>query len=352
MRWETLAARMTCDAAVVCHPVNRRYLTGFSSSAGTLFVTKKEAFLLVDSRYIEAASAINSGCTVLLEEDLPAQLQALVGRCNINSVGMETHYTSFALAQRMAQMIMPAQLLPDDDFCDLLLSMRSIKEPGELACLRKAQEITDAAFAATLGQVRPGISELEIMMTMGNEMARLGCEKRAFNMILTSGRYTSLPHGDPAIRTIEAGDLVMMDVGAMVGGYSADMTRTFAVGHVSQEQREVYHTVLQAQEAALAAIRPGVSCCSVDRVARDYIDASAYAGMFGHGLGHSLGLEIHENPRLNPVFQTLLQPGMVMTVEPGIYLPGKFGVRIEDMIVVTEDGYENYTHTPKTLTVI
>lgn len=346
-----LQKRMTGEAAVIRSGVSRFYLTGFSSSAGTLLVTREKAFFLADSRYIEAAREQLEGCEVLLEEN-DRQLGELIAKLQIKEIAFETHAASVDEADRLQRQAAPAVLLRDGSFSRVLLEMRCQKDAYELGCLRKAQEITDSAFAALLGQIRPGASELELMMFFGEHMARLGCEKRSFNMIFTSGSRTALPHGDPAIRTVEQGDFVMMDVGAMVGGYAADMTRTVAVGQASEEQKKVYAIVLEAQKRALDAVRAGKRCCDIDSVARDYIRDAGFGDCFGHGLGHSLGLEIHENPRFNQSCETVLLENMVMTVEPGIYLPNRFGVRIEDMVAVTENGCDNFTKSPKELIVL
>ena len=316
-------------------------------------MTQKQSYLLIDSRYIEAAHRSVSCCHVLLEENPLQELSSLVAGQSLEAIGFENHAISFDDAMALAQAVQPAHLIYDSRVSPSLLSMRQIKCQEEIQLLREAQEITDYAFSKCLGQIHPGVSDMDLRIFLGETMAKRGCEKRHFNMILTSGSRTSLPHGDPASHILQKGDFVMIDMGAAVGGYSADMTRTIAVGGVSDEQREAYQIVLCAQERALAAIRPGISCCCIDQIARDTIAASPYQkGTFGHGLGHSLGLEVHELPRFHPTCMTPLAAGMVMTVEPGIYLPGKFGIRIEDMVVVTEYGCENMTHSPKGLLVL
>ena len=350
-RLARLQREMTCQAAIVLSGVNRFYLTGFASSAGTLVITRERLFLLVDSRDIQAAQERVQNCEVLLEEG-PGQLAGLLQSLGIESAAFETNYITVERAAQLRQDIAPVRLEETPDFGKLLLKMRRHKDDYELECLRKAQQITDEAFQVLLGKIRPGVSELDLMMCLGEEMARRGCEKRSFNMIFTSGERTSLPHGDPTVRQVGYGDFVMMDVGAMVGGYAADMTRTVAVGAVTEEQRRIYEIVLEAQKRAIDAVRPGKPCKEVDAVAREYIASQGYGGCFGHGLGHSLGLEIHEDPRFNQVCGDPLEEGVVITVEPGIYLPGKFGVRIEDMVVVTKTGCEDLTHSPKELIVL
>ena len=342
-----------CDGIVISSPISRRYLTGFFSSSGLLFLTQRQSYLLIDSRYIEAACRSVSCCHVLLEESPLQKLSSLVAIHGLQAIGFENHATSVVDAMALAQAVQPAHLVYDSQVSPSLLAMRQIKCREEIQFLREAQEITDYAFSKCLEQIHPGVSEMDLRIFLGETMARQGCEKRHFNMILTSGSRTSLPHGDPAIHILQKRDLVMIDMGAAVGGYSADMTRTIAVGGVSDEQREAYQIVLSAQEQALAAIRPDIRCCCIDQIARDTIMASPYQkGTFGHGLGHSLGLEIHESPRFHPTCMTPLAAGMVMTVEPGIYLSGKFGIRIEDMVVVTKYGCENMTRSPKELLIL
>ena len=342
-----------CDGLIIRSSVNRRYFTGFLSSAGTLVVDRAGAFLIVDSRYIEAARQKVCCYDVLEERDLPHQLKGLLQDHAVSEAAFDSAAVPFDEALWLEEIIAPVRLIKDRRAGREILEMRKRKSPEELECLRQAQAITDEAFLACLNHIRSGVSEMDLRIFLGAELARRGSEKRNFSMIFTSGARTSLPHGDPAIHIIQDGDFVMMDMGAAVDGYSADMTRTVAVGHVTEEQRQVYETVLNAQILALNRICPAAACCEIDRLAREYIKSSPYGnGTFGHGLGHSLGLEIHEDPRFSPASREILAPGMVMTVEPGIYLTGRFGVRIEDMVVVTEQGMENLTHSPKELLIL
>lgn len=341
-------------AWLISSGVNRRYLTDFSSSAGTIALVGGEAYLLVDSRYVEAAQKNARDCTVLLETGSNAVLKDLLLGHGVKTVSVETKTTSLAEVRCLNAQLAPVEIDQEDDSVSRTLDeMRRIKSPEEIDCLRRAQRISEDALAKAARRIRPGVSELDIMMTIGMERTMAGCEARSMDMIFTSGVDTSLPHGNPKIRNIQDGDFVMVDMGSTIGGYASDMTRTLAVGHVTDRQRDVYNTVLDAQLAALEKIRPGVRCRDVDRAARQVVEKSPFAEYcFGHGLGHSLGLEIHEEPRFNPTDETLLRPGMVITVEPGIYIPGAFGVRIEDMVLIAEDGYENLTHFPKQLTIL
>jgi Xaa-Pro aminopeptidase len=248
---------------------------------------------------------------------------------------------------------LPDLTVSDSDRFDAIIAeMRSIKTAAELANIREAQRMTDETFTYILNHIRPGRTEKEIMLDMEFYMRRLGSEGVSFDFIVVSGKNSSLPHGVPTDKPIERGDFVTMDFGAVVNGYHSDMTRTVAIGIVSEEQKRVYDTVYAAQKASLDLIRPGVSCFDVDRVARDMIYQAGYEGCFGHGLGHSVGVEIHENPSCNTRCQEILRPGIVMTIEPGIYLENKFGVRIEDMVYLTETGNENLTKSEKKLLIV
>ena len=233
-----------------------------------------------------------------------------------------------------------------------MFKARMIKNEDELACVRYACYAADAAFAAIQKAIRPGVREIDLALEMEVFMRSRGASGLAFPIIFISGPNTSMPHGVPGERLIEEGDFITMDYGARWGGYCADMTRTVAVGQPSAEMEKVYNTVLTAQLACCREMRPGMTGAEVDAIAREIIDSAGYKGRFGHGLGHSLGIEIHEDPRCSPRDNTVLRPGMTMTIEPGIYLPGKFGVRIEDSVVLTEDGIEIFGSSDKNLIVL
>jgi Xaa-Pro aminopeptidase len=230
--------------------------------------------------------------------------------------------------------------------------LRRVKDAGEIACHRQAAAIVDACFQHLLGYLKPGITERAVAVEIECFLRRKGAEREAFESIVASGPSAASPHAHATEKVIQAGELVKMDFGAMFGGYAADLTRTVAIQRADARQREVYHVVLEAQEAAIAAIRPGVKGSEVDQVARERIAARGYGDYFGHGLGHSLGLHVHDGPALSQTSAVVLEPGMVVTVEPGIYLPGWGGIRIEDDVVVTETGVEVLTRAPKEFTVV
>lgn len=228
-------------------------------------------------------------------------------------------------------------------------ALRRIKSEEELTYLARAEEIGDIAFEKILKIIKPGMTELEVAAELEYLMKKEGAETTSFSTIIASGLNSSMPHAIPGNKKLEVGDFVTMDFGCKVEGYCSDMTRTIVLGKASEKQKEIYNVVLKAQLASLEAIKAGVTGQSVDKVARDIITEAGYGDCFGHGLGHSVGLFIHEGPRLSVADETVLQAGMTETVEPGIYVPGFGGVRIEDMVVVTEDGYRNLAHSPKEL---
>lgn len=337
------------DAALITSGVNRRYYTGMKSTAGLLFLTRDRAYFIIDFRYIEAAKREVQGAEVLLQEKLGEQLSALVKRHSVKSIAVESEQMTIGEFLRFQTLLPGCELQFTGAFSGLIHAQRKIKSAEEVEKLRRAQQIADHAFADVLDLIRPGVSEREIALELDTRCRRYGGEGASFDTIAVSGPNTALPHGMPSERKIEAGDFVTMDFGTLYDGYCSDMTRTVAVGKASGEMKMVYETVLSAQRAALSLIRPGARCSDVDRAARSLIDAAGYEGCFGHGLGHSLGLEIHEEPRFSPVDETVLVPGMVLSVEPGIYLEGRFGCRIEDVVVIKEDGFENLAKSPKKL---
>lgn len=339
------------DAALITSVSNRHYYTGFLSSAGTLLAGREKCFFYIDSRYFEDACARIEGCEVVLQDELYEQLGAAVAVQRWKALAVESDEMSLHSYDRLRQKL-AVELLSDHRLSDLVAAHRSRKSPRELACIRRAQGITDRTFTHILDYIRPGRTEREIALEMEFYSRRIGSEEAAFAFIVVSGKNSSLPHGVPSDKPVERGDFITLDFGATVEGYRSDMTRTVAVKEASDKQRDVYETVLRAQQAGFAAIRPGVPCNEVDAAARELIDTGAYKGCFGHGLGHSLGLDIHEPPRFSPTCTTPLEPGMVLSVEPGVYLPGEFGVRIEDIVVVTAEGYENLTGSPKELILI
>ena len=342
------------DGAIITSTVNRHYLTGLRSSAGVVLVTRQQCYALLDFRYIEVARRTIQNCEVILQEKLDEQLPELVKKHGLRRLALETTYQTIGEMNRYQKMLPEVELLTDDRMDKAILRLRSIKDQEELGHIRDAQAITDKAFGEMLGVIKAGMTERQVAAELEYRMKKNGADDLAFHTICVAGPNSSLPHGVPGDRPIQEGDFLTMDFGAASAGYCSDMTRTVAIGRVTEEMEQVYQLVLKAQLASIAKIAPGVPCFDVDAASRDLIYGAGYEGCFGHGTGHSLGLEIHEEPRFSTTAKkdVVCQPGIVMSVEPGVYLPGRFGCRIEDIVLVTEGGCEDLTHSPKELIVL
>ncbi|MCI8331948.1 MAG: aminopeptidase P family protein [Clostridiales bacterium] len=330
------------DGILLCSPVNIRYLTGVNLTDGYLLITRQKALLFADSRYEEAAQKHKAeGVDVLLLKGIDVITTALA---DVQCLCFEDQYvTCFDYKNYKKSW-------PDIRFigCGSIVSeLREIKNEDEIQCIEKAQRIAEKAFDHILGFLSPERTEAEVALELEYVMRKQGADGIAFDTIAVSGAASSLPHGEPTRQKLFPGFLTM-DFGAVVNGYCSDMTRTVVIGKADADMKMLYQTVLDAQQAALSMIAPDVRCAAVDQAAREHIDA-VYPGAFGHGLGHGVGLDIHEAPNLSPKSSKILRPGQVVTVEPGIYLPGKYGVRIEDMVVITEQGCINLTKAPKNL---
>jgi len=350
-RMRAVLTDKAADAAVISSPVNRRYLTGFPSSAGFALVTRDAAWLLVDFRYIEAASAaVAAGFEpVLIEGPAAPKIRELLDSAGASSYLYEDNDLTCAAFARLSGELCKLTPVAAGDAFDRL---RCVKTDAELAHIARAQDIADRAFEHILKQIKLTMTETELALELDFTLRRLGSEGVAFDTIAVSGAASALPHGVPRNRPIERGFLVL-DFGAKSGGYCSDMTRTVAIGPADADMKRLYSTVLESQALALDDIKPGALCREVDAAARDHIDAAGYAGKFGHGLGHGVGLLVHESPRLSRLAgEERLEVGNVVTVEPGIYLEGKYGCRIEDLVAVTAEGIRNFTRSPKELVEI
>ena len=337
------------DALLITCPTERRYLTGFESDdAGTLVITAKGATFIIDGRYIEAAQK-QSKVPVMLQAKLYEQIKNLLAGCKRVAVQSGISLADFKAMQ---------SALPDFELgtCEAMdkhiSSMRRIKTQKEVNSILAAQSIAEAAFDHILGFIREGVTDIEIAAELEYVMRRKGAEAMSFPTIAVSGANSSVPHGVPTVKKVSAGDFVTMDFGAVIEGCHSDMTRTVAVGFATERMQTVYNTVLKAQTAALEGIKEGVPCSEVDRLARDVISAAGFGQYFTHSTGHGVGYEIHEAPTLSPRSTDTLKAGDIVTVEPGIYLPKEFGVRIEDMAFVTENGCKNLTKSPKELIIV
>ena len=331
-------------------PYSLRYYTGFSGGEGAALVTGPEAVLYIDSRYTEAArletEQAESGFTAReFNHDNPLYEMLRHQLKDVEKVGFEDRsLVCSTFTKYHAELAV--QLVPLEDALEI---PRQLKTEQELAALRRAEEIGDIAFSHIINILKPGITELEAAAELEYVMKRNGASGLSFDTIVASGYHSAMPHAVPSEKKLEKGDFVTMDFGCIYRGYCSDMTRTVVLGKADEEQKKVYETVRETQRRAMEGLHPGMRCCDVDRIARDYIREAGYGAYFGHGLGHSVGLYIHESPALNTRDETILVPGMIETVEPGIYIPGFGGVRIEDMGVVTEQGYESFAHSPKEL---
>lgn len=339
---------MSEAAELIITPVARRYLTGFEASDGFLALVGGEKYFFADSRYYEAARDAARGCEVILAGNIYDQLSELFRSHGVEEVTVETDITVETL-RKLCDRLSDFAVVPGQKLTDSLREMRSVKSEAELKSIKTAQEIAERAFRDILGFIHVGVSEKQIAAELDHLMRRYGAERVSFDTVVVSGKRGSLPHGEPSYKAVEPGDFVTMDFGAVYAGYHSDMTRTVAVGNVTPEMREVYSVVLRAGNRALTALKEGLPLKDADREARDVIDAAGYGEYFGHATGHGVGLEIHEEPRLSPRSEGVLRAGNVVTVEPGVYIPGKFGVRIEDMAYITPTGAVNLTSADKSL---
>ncbi len=339
------------DGLLLTSRYSRHYGAEFDIAEGVAVVSKKGCRYFTDSRYIESAQNNIRGFEVLetnRENPYGKLINQAIADFSITALGYEEAYMTVAEYREFEEKL-NAKLVP---MHSAISGFRAVKEDWELERMRKAQQITDQAFSQILERIRPGMTEKELQAELIYCLYKNGGEGLAFDPIVVSGPNTSLPHGVAGDRVIQPGDFVTLDFGALYGGYCADMTRTVAVGFVTEEMQKAYDTVLAAQLAGIAASRAGVTGKEVDEAAREVITKAGYGAYFGHGYGHSIGMECHEMPSCNPGGSRTMEAGMVASAEPGIYLPGKFGVRIEDLVIFREGGCENITNSPKNLIIV
>lgn len=341
------------DAAVITSDENRRYFTGLKSSAGTLIVLKNKAYFIIDFRYIELAKKTITDFDVMLQQNnIFEQISAILADNNVKTVAVEAETMTVSTYNNYCDKLKDFTVTNTNEISKIITKLRAVKEQFEVDCLQKSQDITDLAFTNILNVIKPGMTETEIAIELEYSVKKAGAEGLGFGFIVVGGKNGSLPHGVPSDYVIQNGDMITMDFGSIYGGYVSDMTRTIAVGSINDEQKKIYDTVYNANMMALEVIKAGADCKAIDKLARDYIYGNGYEGCFGHGLGHSVGLNVHENPRFSVLSDDILEAGNVMTVEPGIYISGKFGVRIEDMVYVTNDGFINFTKSDKKLIIL
>ncbi|MCM3715257.1 M24 family metallopeptidase [Halalkalibacter oceani] len=338
------------DGLLITSSYNRRYMARFTGTAGVVLIAAKEAVFITDFRYVEQAKEQAAGFTIVqhtgpIYEEVARQVE----RLGITKLGFEQAQLTYEAHSIYNNVIKTAELVPVGG---LVEDIRLKKDDEEVKIIQEAADIADAAFAHITTFIRPGVTELEVANELEFFMRKQGAQSSSFDIIVASGYRSALPHGVASEKVIQTGELVTLDFGAYYKGYCSDITRTVAVGQISEELHTIYHTVLEAQLRGMAGIKAGMTGKEADALTRDYITEKGYGEYFGHSTGHGLGLEIHEGPTLSMRSETVLEPGMIVTVEPGIYIAGVGGTRIEDDILITEDGNSTFTHSPKELLVI
>lgn len=336
------------DSVFIFEPSNRRYLSGFTGSTGYLFITRDKEYFLTDFRYIAQAKKQTNFEVIEIKDSLSQFLKTVVEEEKINNMGIEEEYVTYSWYQNLSQKVDISLIKVDD----ILRDLRIIKDNEEINNIKQAVAISQKSFSDILEFIKPGVTESEIALQLDYSFRKNGAQSNSFDTIVASGINSALPHAEPTDKRIQYGDFIVIDSGCKYNGYCSDMTRTVVVGNPSDEQRKIYNIVLESQKRALEYINALVSGKDVDKVSRDYISINGYGENFGHSLGHGVGLDIHELPTLSPKSETLLMPGMVVTVEPGIYIENFGGVRIEDMVIIKDNGMENLMSLTKELIVL
>lgn len=340
----------TC--ALIISPENRKYFTGFESSDGFLLVSVDRAVFITDGRYIEAAEKQISNCEVMLLGKTYPQIAEILKKMNCSRLLVESTRMTVSTYNSLKGVLKKIPVSTDTTLDTLINTLRSIKTEAEVESIIKAQRIAEDAFEHILKFIKVGVTEKEIALELDFYMLRHGGEGISFETIAVSGKNSSMPHGVPSDKKIENGDFITMDFGTIINGYHSDMTRTVAVGFATEEMKNVYNAVLRAQQNCLAHIKAGIGCKDGDEFARSVLRDAGLGQYFTHSTGHGVGVEIHEFPNLSPASTSVLQAGNIVTVEPGIYIPEKFGVRIEDMALITENGCRNLTNANKELIIL
>jgi Xaa-Pro aminopeptidase len=339
-------AEQRLEALIITQPENRRYLSGYTGSEGALFLTQDKAMLVTDFRYTEQAGREAPGFDIV--EASPAlvgkELGHLAASDSARRVGFESQQVSYDQYQEWSSTVKGIELVPLKDTVE---SLRQIKDEGELDLIRQAAAIGDGAIAHIRLFIKPGTTEKEVAWELESYMRTHGAEAPAFDIIVGSGPNGAMAHATVSDRVIQEGEPIVIDLGARVEGYNSDLTRTLFLGQPDERFQEIYYLVLDAQMKALVGIKPGMTGGEADALGRGVIEAAGYGPYFGHGLGHSVGLAVHEDPKATTTSETVLRPGNTLTVEPGVYITGWGGVRIEDLVVVTESGVEVFSKAGK-----
>ncbi|QPC46836.1 M24 family metallopeptidase [Mangrovibacillus cuniculi] len=337
------------EAILVTSTYNRRYMTGFTGSSGVALITEEEALFITDFRYTEQAKKQAEGFTVVEHKGtIHEEVRSHLEKYGVKRLGFEKDHVTFSQYETYRDHL-GVELVP---VSQVLENLRLIKTPDEIKILKEATDIADAAFKHILDYIKPGVKEIDVSNELEFFMRKAGATSSSFDIIVASGLRSALPHGVASEKVIESEEFVTLDFGAYYKGYCSDITRTVAVGNVSDELKNIYNIVLESQLLSMENIKPGLTGKEADAIARDYITEKGYGPAFGHSLGHGIGLEVHEGPGLHKRSDLKLEPNMVVTVEPGIYVAGLGGVRIEDDTLITETGNESLSHSTKELLIL
>jgi len=335
------------DCVLITQITHAQYLSGFTGSNAMILLTPQKRYFLTDFRYqVQAQKEVKDLKVIIAERELTSELPKLPEFSKRVKVGVESAYMSLKMLEKLKELLPKAEFRPVEN---LVESVSVIKDSEELKRIRKAVKIADKAFSDILGHIKPGVQEKDIAFEMEYNMRSQGADGIAFDLIVASGQRSSMPHGKASTRKLRKGDFVTLDFGCFYQGYSSDITRTVILGKASERQRKIYEIVLAAQKKACKSVKPGLACSRLDGIARDIIMKAGYGDYFGHGLGHGIGMVVHDNPSLNSRSTDVLAEGMVVTIEPGIYIPNWGGVRIEDDVVVTSTGGQILSKSPKEL---
>jgi Metallopeptidase family M24./Creatinase/Prolidase N-terminal domain. len=337
------------DAVLIFEPHNMYYMTGFTGGEGCAVITHDKTYLVTDFRYIEQAENESPNFEVVRADNQAKELPAFINSIGIKTACFEEEFINYKLYSDLKENLDGIELIP---LGDLIKDIRQVKDEGEIERISKAQSLAEEALGYVKGLIRPGMTEKEVAIELEMYIKKRGAAGLSFETIVASGWRSSLPHGRATDKVIEDGDFVTIDFGIMWDWYCSDMTRTYIVGHASEKQKDIYSVVLEAQMAALEGMKAGMTGIEADKLARDVIERYGFGEYFGHGLGHGVGLQVHEPPQVNKRGDKPLKENSVVTCEPGIYIPGLGGVRIEDLLVVKNNGILNLTHIDKKLEIL
>lgn len=337
------------DILLITTPENIRYLSGFTGTSGVIVITSHDAFFLTDSRYAAQSEYEVSGLRVKIYKKQTEDVAFLINRLKPRCIGFEANGLTYEMYRRLKGLLQGKRLVP---LSDDINRIRAIKSAGELKLMRRAVGLAAVGFNAAMNCITAGIRECDAALNMEMEIRKNGADGLSFDIIVASGIRAALPHGKASTKVIKKAETVIVDLGARYQGYHSDETCTFMVGKPGREQKKVYQIVKDAHDKAIEAVRPGVKASYVDSVARAFIKDAGYGKYFGHGTGHGVGLAVHEWPNISPYNDDVLEEAMVFTIEPGIYIHGWGGVRIEDMVIVKNDGCEVLTEMSKEMVIL